>query len=407
MVVSAPPVIRPYPVIRLAVVVSHPIQYYAPWFRMLALEPELELMVFYLWDFGVEPRADRGFGHTLVWDIPLLEGYPHCFVANRAADPGTHHFNGLHNPTLVKELLAWWPDTLLLFGYAYRSHLSLLLDPRLWRVPVLFRGDSHGLCPRPGWRPRLASALRSMLFHRFAAVLAVGQANAAWLRASGVPQRRIVIAPHAVDNQRFQDAAPAAFMEAQQWRQQLGIPSQAPVVLFAGKFETKKCPLQLLEAFAGLPQLQAVLVLAGAGALEQEIRRRAAALPRGRVIGLPFQNQSAMPRLYALADLVALPSFGPGETWGLCINEAMNMARPVLVSSHVGCGPDLVIPGRTGWIVPAGDQDALSAQLAEALADRPRLQAMGEQALAHVATHSYAAATAGLHQALALVGAQR
>jgi len=407
MVVSAPSIIRPNPLTRLAVVVSHPIQYYAPWFRMLALEPGLELMVFHLWDFGVVPRADRGFGRTVVWDIPLLEGYPYCFVANRAADPGTHHFTGLHNPSLVMELLAWRPDALLLFGYAYRSHLSLLLDHRLWRVPVLFRGDSHGLCPRPGWRPRLASAMRRMLFRRFAAALAVGQANAAWLRSSGVPQRRIVIAPHAVDNQRFQDAAPSASVEAQQWRQRLGISSEASVVLFAGKFETKKCPLQLLEAFAALPHLQAVLVLAGAGALEQDIRCRAAALPRGRVIVLPFQNQSAMPRLYSLADLVVLPSFGAAETWGLCINEAMNMARPVLVSSHVGCGPDLVIPGRTGWIVPAGDQDALRVQLAEALADRRRLQAMGEQARAHVATHSYAATTAGLHQALTLVGAKR
>lgn len=390
---------------RLAVVVSHPIQYYAPWFRSLALEPGIELKVFHLWDFGVAPRADPGFGHIVVWDIPLLDGYAHCFVANRAADPGTHHFSGLHNPTLVKELVDWRPQALLLFGYAYRTHLALLLAPRLWRVPVLFRGDSHGLCPRSGWRPRLAGFFRRLLFRRFAAALAVGQANADWLRASGVPQRRIVIAPHAVDNQRFQASAPVAFLEAQQWRQELGISPQAPVLLFAGKFEAKKCPLQLLEAFAALQHPQAVLVMAGAGALEQDIRLRAAALPAGRVVLLPFQNQRAMPRLYALADLIVLPSQGPGETWGLCVNEAMNLARPVLVSSHVGCGPDLVISGRTGWIVPAGDQDALRVQLADALADRQRLHAMGKQARDHVATYSYAAATAALHQALALVGA--
>lgn len=395
------------PVIRLAVVVSHPIQYYAPWFRLLAREPGIELKVFHLWDFGVAPRADPGFGQIVVWDIPLLEGYAHCFVPNRASDPGTHHFAGLHNPTLVPELLAWRPDALLLYGYAYRTHLALLFDPRLWRVPVLFRGDSHGLCPRPGLRPRLVGGLRRLLFRRFAAALAVGQANADWLQASGLPQGRIVIAPHAVDNQRFQAAAPVASLEAQQWRLQLGLSPQAPVLLFAGKFEAKKCPLQLLEAFAALQHPQAVLVLAGAGALEHEIRRRAKALPAGRVVLLPFQNQSAMPRLYALADLVVLPSQGPGETWGLCVNEAMNLARPVLVSSHVGCGPDLVISGRTGWIVPAGDQHALRLQLAEALADRERLHAMGEQARVHVATHSYEAATVGLKQALTLVGARR
>ncbi len=392
-------------VTRLAVVVSHPIQYYAPWFRSLAREPDLQLMVFHLWDFGVVARADHGFGHALVWDVPLLEGYQHCFVANRATDPGTHHFAGLHNPSLVREVLAWQPDALLIFGYAYRSHLDLLLDPRLWRLPLLFRGDSHGLSARSGWRSLLAFALRRLLFPRFNAALAVGQANAAWLQASGIQKRRIVLAPHAVDNERFQAAAPAAGQEAILWRRELGIHSEAPVALFAGKFEAKKCPLQLLEAFAALDHPRAVMVLVGAGALEAELRRRAATLPVGRVVFLPFQNQSAMPRVYALADLVVLPSQGPGETWGLCVNEAMNLARPVLVSSHVGCGPDLVIPGRTGWIVPAGDQDALRAQLAEALADRQRLRAMGEQARVHVESHSYAVATAGLRHALQLVGA--
>ncbi|MGB7564020.1 MAG: hypothetical protein WBM08_04625, partial [Prochlorococcaceae cyanobacterium] len=192
---------------RLAVVVSHPIQYYAPWFAQLAAEPGLELMVFHLWDFGVEERHDRGFGQSLQWDLPLLEGYPSRLVANVSPDPGTHHFSGLDNPSLVSELLAWKPDALLLFGYTYRSHLRLLLDPRLWRIPLLLRGDSHDLARSKGLRPFLSGLLRRLLFRRFAAALAVGQANGAYLRASGLPPRRIFQAPHAVDNDRFQAAA--------------------------------------------------------------------------------------------------------------------------------------------------------------------------------------------------------
>ena len=107
-----------------------------------------------------------------------------------------------------------------------------------------------------------------------------------------------------------------------------------------------------------------------------------------------------MPRTYALADLVVLPSYGPGETWGLCINEAMNLAKPVIVSSHVGCGPDLVIPGQTGWIFPAGDVEALTAALADALCNPQRLKAMGQAAHAHIERYSYAETTAGLKQAL-------
>lgn len=389
--------------IRLAVVISHPIQYYAPWFRELTRQPGLLLQVFYLWDFGVSRQRDRGFGQQIQWDVPLLEGYDHTFVANAARDPGTHHVAGLDNPSLVVDLLRWGPDAVLLFGYAYRSHLRLLLDPRLWGVPLMLRGDSHQLAPRMGLKPLLAQLLRNLLFRRFAAGLPVGQANAIWMSHSGIPRQRQFLAPHAVDNARFQVAASEAEAAALQWREQLGIPLQAPVVLFAGKFEGKKRPLDLLQAFAALRHPSAVLVFVGAGALEHELKRQAASLGPGRVIFEGFQNQSAMPRTYALADLVLLPSYGAGETWGLCINEAMNLARPVIVSSHVGCGPDLVIQGQTGWIVPAGDGEALRAALSDALSNPARLKIMGLAARAHVEHYSYAEASAGLMAALRAV----
>lgn len=386
--------------IRLAVVVSHPIQYYAPWFRLLSRQPDLQLRVFHLWDFGVTNQLDRGFGAILRWDVPLLDGYDSCFVPNHARHPGTHHPFGLDNPGLNHFLRAWQPDAILLFGYTYLTHLRLILDPRLRRLPILFRGDSHQLVPQQGLRPALSRLLRRFLFRRFSAGLPVGRANEAWMQSSGLSPRQLFPACHAVDNARFQQAAPQAEADALAWRSQLGIPADTPVVLFAGKFEPKKRPLDLLEAFAALPSLDAVLVFVGAGPLESALRQRASQLPHGRVFVQGLQNQSAMPRVYALADLVVLPSFGPAETWGLCINEAMNLARPVIVSSHVGCGPDLVIPGHTGWVYPAGDVAALSRTLAVALSDRSRLRRMGRSARSHVDRFSYAAATKGLRRAL-------
>lgn len=386
--------------IRLAVVVSHPIQYYAPWFRLLARQSDLRLRVFHLWNFGVTNQLDRGFGAIVRWDIPLLDGYDSCFVPNRSKDPGTHHPFGLDNPDLNRFLLAWKPDAILLFGYIYLSHLRLILDPRLYRLPILFRGDSHQLVPQQGLRSALSRLLRQLLFRRFSAGLPVGRANEAWMQSSGLPPRQIFPACHAVDNARFQAAAPQAEVEALAWRSQLGIPADTLVVLFTGKFEPKKRPLDLLEAFAALPSSDAVLVFVGAGPLDTALRQRASQLPQGRVFVEGLQNQSAMPRVYALADLVVLPSFGPAETWGLCINEAMNLARPVIVSSHVGCGPDLVIPDHTGWVFPAGDVAALSRSLAVALSDRVRLRRMGRLARSHVNHFSYDAATRGLRRAL-------
>jgi glycosyltransferase involved in cell wall biosynthesis len=393
---------------RLAVVLSHPTQYYSPWFRRIAALGAIDLHVYYLWDFGVQARHDRDFGHALQWDIPLLDGYANEFVPNRSRDPGTHHFAGLDNPGLVERLAAARPDAILLFGYAYRSQLGVMLSPRLARIPMLLRGDSHDLARPRGLKGLAGRVARRLLFRRFARVLAVGKANADYFRNNGVPGARIRFVPHCVDNARFRAAAADAGLRAAEWRRELGIAPDACVFLFAGKFEDKKRPLDLLAAFLRLlreapaESAGAVLLFVGSGALEASLRRTAGDALGHRVLLAPFRNQSDMPTVYACADLLVLPSFGNGETWGLAVNEAMNLARPCLVSSHVGCGPDLVLEGETGWTFEAGDADALHAALSKALAagadGRTR---MGRQAQARVGHYSYEAAAAALRDALA------
>ncbi len=90
---------------RLAIVATHPIQYYAPWFQRVAAEPDFDLKVFYLWDFGVTDQHDKGFDRTIRWDLPLLDGYAHEFVENTSRDPGTHHFRGIAQSTSAGKTL--------------------------------------------------------------------------------------------------------------------------------------------------------------------------------------------------------------------------------------------------------------------------------------------------------------
>src|SRR6185295_11428445 len=92
---------------RLAVVLSHPTQYYSPWFRWLRANTDLTFRVFYLWNFGVTTQRDPKFETSFKWDIDLLDGYDSEFVPNTAADPGTHHFRGLRNPELLSRLAQW------------------------------------------------------------------------------------------------------------------------------------------------------------------------------------------------------------------------------------------------------------------------------------------------------------
>ncbi|MCC6212791.1 MAG: glycosyltransferase family 4 protein [Burkholderiales bacterium] len=387
---------------RLAVIATHPIQYYAPWFQHIVACTDIDLKVFYLWKPGGEGFFHPGFLQSICWDMPLLSGYAHEFVPNESRDPGTHHFRGLVNRRLRECVETFRPDAVLMTAYKFASTLAFLMRWDRSRVPLLFRGDSHRLLPDGGIRQQLRGFAITSIFRRFVALLYVGQANYRYFRQHGVPAECLHFAPHAVDNARFMAAAEPAQAEAAAWRRELGIAEANALIVFAGKFEEKKRPQDLLEAFlaAGLPGTD--LLFVGAGPLEETLR--ASALGRADVHFAPLQNQSQMPRTYAAADLFVLPSYGPWETWGLAINEALCMGCPVVVSDHVGCAQDLVQPGANGLVFPAGDVPALEYSLRDALSDRGRLRRWGEEGRRIVARYSYAQTTAGLLAALRALG---
>jgi glycosyltransferase involved in cell wall biosynthesis len=384
---------------RLAIVLSHPVQYYSPWFRWLRANSALEFRVFYLWEFGVTRQVDPQFKTAFQWDTDLLSGYEHEFVPNASPDPGTHHFRGLDNPELPARLAAWKPGAVLLFGYNWRSHLLALWWARRHGVPLIFRGDSHllgrGALPLPR---RLA--LR-VLYRQFRAVTYVGAANRDYFRALGVPEERLFFVPHCVDATHFDPAEPATRAAAARRRAELGLTGRR-VVLFAGKFHDGKQPVELLQAFLEVAGANDALVFVGDGERKARLHELAAARPDRAVHFLPFANQSEMPAMYALADIFTLPSRGHYETWGLAVNEAMHLGVPCLVSDLVGCQRDLVTPGETGWVFPAAQPGALAAALRQALGcDAAERQRLSANALARVAGYTYAQATTGLVRAVA------
>jgi glycosyltransferase involved in cell wall biosynthesis len=374
---------------RLAIVSTHPIQYYAPFFRQLSARQGLDVRVFYGWEGPSTGDYDPGFDEEVTWDIPLLDGYPHTFLENESSDPGTHHFRGIVTPDLVPSIEAWGADAVLVFGWNYWSHLAALRHFH-GRVPVLFRGDSTLVDETPGPRQWARRLVLRWVYGHVDRALYVGQNSRAYFEAHGLSDDQLTWVPHAIENDRFADA-PDAEAKAQAWRDDLGIPAGAPIVLFAGKLGEKKAPDVLLEAFLHLENEEAHLAVVGSGPMEEALRDEADGHPRVHFLG--FQNQSRMPVVYRLGDVFVLPSRGPGETWGLAVNEAMACGRPVVVTEKVGCAPDLV-DDANGRVVPPEEADALAAALDDLLADRDRLRALGRRSAERIQYWSIPAAAA-------------
>lgn len=364
---------------RLAILCSHPIQYYVPVFCQLAAMPAFDLRVFYTWSQSANGKIyDTGFGTELQWDIPLLEGYSHEFVENISSRPGTDRFGGLRNPGLNSTIAAWRPDALLAYGWCHQSHLRALRYFK-GRIPVLFRGDSTLLDRRSPLRSLARRVALRWIYQHVDWAVAVGQNSRDYFAWCGIPMDRIVIAPHSVDTARFADPGDAAQeRRALAWRQELGISQDQVVIVYAGKLHPRKGVQLLLNAF--LDQKADIrtgprLVFIGNGPQERDLRAQAGR--NGSIHFLPFQNQSVMPAVYRLGDVCVLPSLH-GETWGLALNEAMASGRTIIASSKVGAARDVIREGINGWTFAAGDLDSLSGVLRRSInLGRAQLRSMG------------------------------
>lgn len=156
------------------------------------------------------------------------------------------------------------------------------------------------------------------------------------------------------------------------------IPAHANTFVCVGRLSAQKGQLLLIDAFAQLVAegADARLVLAGDGDLRDAIEARIAQHDLGaRVTITGWVSGDEVRALLAASRALVLPSFAEGLP--VVIMEAFALGRPV-ITSYVAGIPELVEPGRSGWLVPAGAVEPLVAALREAL-DAPvaRLAEMG------------------------------
>lgn len=342
---------------RLAIVTTHPIQYYAPVFKLLHQRGTITIKVFYTWGEKATDKYDPGFNKKIVWDVPLLDGYDYEWVNNTSDDPGSHHFNGVINPDIFDQIDRFRANAVMVFGWAYNSHFKILRHYKK-RIPIFFRGDSTLLDERRGIKSFLRYIFLTWVYRNVDHAFYTGINNKAYFKKYGLTAEQLTFAPHAIDNERF---ASISETKAISLRQDLGITENEILILFAGKLEAKKSPLLLAESFLNLKVSNAHLLFVGNGALEGALKEKAR--NTANIHFMDFQNQSEMPVVYQACDLFCLPSKGPGETWGLSVNEAMACGKAILVSDKVGCAPDLVKKDCNGAIFKSEDPTDLANKL--------------------------------------------
>ncbi len=392
------------PACRLAVVASHPIQYFTPLYRRLAKFPGLDLDVLFCRDFGVRPRFDRQFAQVIAWDTDQLSGYNHRFLKN--ISPVHDTFNPLHaiNPGAFLRLLSGY-DALWVNGYLYPSNWLAVFAARLRRTRILLRSELQfgSSADEPSARPLRDAVLRQWI-QRSDALLYIGRANRQAYLHYGAREEQLFFAPYSVDVERIAALAPEDGSARVTARNRWNVPTDRPVALFVGKLTRNKHPealLQLARVAAARP-IDVHLVFVGSGEMQGELEEAVKRDGLTNVSMLGFVNQSELPRVYAMADLFILPS--DSEPWGLVVNEAMAAGIPVVVSDSVGCAPDLIQSGVTGYTFPRGDWNAMAHRALTILEDPMSARRMGRAARELSSRYSYDATVAGILAALSALG---
>ncbi len=390
---------------RLAYVVSHPIQYQAGLLRLLAAQPDIDLLVLFCSDFSVRSYKDEGFGTAVTWDTPLLEGYRHV-VLPRLRDTGNP------SPTspiafgfyrhLQRGLDGIPFDAVWIHGYSTINALHAMLAAKALGLPVLLRAESWlEDRSRSGWKLLVKRGYFRLLRSLVHGVLPIGSRNAAYWRYYFGETFPAFPVPYTVDNHYFAERSAAAAASREDLLRELNVESGYPVILFASKLQERKHCDHLVEAFLQL-QMPAdrpkpYLLIVGDGEMRQDLERRAAVSGSERIVFAGFRNQSELPRFFELSSVFVLPS--RHEAWGLITNEAMASGMPVIVTQSAGCTPDLVQNGVNGFAYPVGDIAALRSALETCLSPG-RAQTMGEHSRDIIAGWSYAKDVAGLRAAL-------
>jgi glycosyltransferase involved in cell wall biosynthesis len=390
------------PPVRLAYLVSHPIQYQAPLLRRIAQEPDIELTALFCSDVSVRAFHNEGFGRVLAWDVPLLEGYRHRFLPawgrrDRVSGwrPLTH---GIGRIIDEERFEALW-----VHSYARAANLGAMLAARRRRIPVLLREEMSGIsAQRSALKRGVKRIAMAGLDRLVAGYLAIGSANRDYYLAHGIADGRIFPMPYAVDNERFYNAAEEARPQRPRLKAELGIPAERPIALTAARLVADKAHADLIAAWRlfieRLPgERRPFLIIVGDGPLRGALESAAAGIDTVRFAG--FRNQTELPAFYAVADLFVLPS--RREPWGLVVNEAMNAGCAILASDRVGAARDLVRDGMNGAVFPAGSVPALARALEALFADPARLAEMGRQSLSIIRGWSFEEDVAGLRAALA------
>ena len=325
------------------------------------------------WEFEVWFMAKSEPGRH--WDFSASP-FPFRSCVFRGIHYGTYHFN----PGIIRSLIQNAPQVLLVGG-GWANPTVLFLRSYFRRKPSIFWCESHeGSARKPsGWIHRI----RQGTFRAFGAYAAPGRLSERWIQ-SIAPGKTVFDLPNTVNESIFLDNVDRLKTQRFALRSEFTLLPDQRVLLIPARLLSRKGILPFLravETWKGAKRESFAILIAGDGELRSVLDEWIQAHPLCDVRLLGHVHESAMAKLYALSDGLALPSYIDPNP--LSVIEALWAGLPLLLSDKVGNWPEALRQGENGWVYnvdnPSSVQAALGNWVAALEYKRERIECTSRQ----------------------------
>lgn len=311
---------------RIAVVTHSPSPYQVELFDAVAATSEIDLVVVYL--YSADPSRS--------W--------------SRSEPLHSHIVHTGNNSAEIRDLVLN-AELLVVNYYRHRLAATLMRERFASGQPWAFWGERLGFHYPTLGKVERRFALR-VLHRSNVPIWGVGEFALDGYRNEFSSDHAYINLPYFSDLERFRRASGHERRHTER------------IVLFSGSLIPRKGVDCLAQAFLRLalrfPKLR--LRILGSGPLEHKLRKLLTPVEM-QVDFLGFRDWAELPAFYASADVLCVPSRYDG--WGLVVPEGLAAGLPVIATTRMGAGIDLVRDQESGWLVRPGDWKAILRVLRE------------------------------------------
>ena len=356
--------------LRIAIVISHPIQHFCPMYASWASNSSINLKVFFGTDLGAKKYFDSNFGREVEWNNLYLNEFNHEFLN---FEETLKVNSNLDAQNLNEKLDEFAPDLLIIYGYFHR----LTRRARNWainnKVKIAYISDAEHRQKRPIWKEILKFPYLYFYFRKVDLFLFVGDANKKYYHHYGVPNKKLKNLHFSIDLKSYKLAFNQKDSLKINFKRQHSIDDKDIVISVVGKLVNWKCQDHLIDLLFILennyPFKRFHLLIAGSGPMEELWFQKSLKVKINQVHFLGFVPPSDLPSIYAASDVYIHPALI--EPHSLSISEAIYMGCPVIVSDTSGSWGrnDDVQINKNGFIYQHGNINELKEKLLQLIVD--------------------------------------